>query len=133
MHPKSDFQIASNGLQMGKNDNDIIICWHEVIVRYYVLSYFFLIKFGYWSMFHVNIITSSVAETIFVYKGFDQKTRNWKYPYRSFRQCLETGESSVTKFGMNVWNWKLPNTTKCQVYSFNCFWIIRTKPVGGQG
>ena len=29
----------------------------------------FLVKFSYWSKFHVNIVTVSEVTTIFVYKG----------------------------------------------------------------
>ena len=39
----------------------------------YEVSLVFLIKFGYWSTFDVNIMTCSLVMTIFVYKGL---TRN---------------------------------------------------------
>ena len=46
------------------------------------------VKFSYWSRFHVNIITGSGVITIFVYRGFDQKSGNWKYLRLSFVQYL---------------------------------------------
>ena len=52
-----------------KNDNNVILCWHDVMVNYY----FSPVKFSYWSKFHVSIITGSGVTTFFVYKGL---TRN---------------------------------------------------------
>ena len=50
-----------------KNENDITICQYDVIIKAS------LIKFSYWSKFHVSIITGSGVMTIFFYKGL---TRN---------------------------------------------------------
>ena len=44
---------------------------------------------------------------IFVYKGFDQKFGNWRYPHVSFVKYLETGASQGYISTMNVSNLKL--------------------------
>ena len=42
-----------------KNDSDVIIFWHDVIVRFFWRGFVFLVMFSYWSKFHVSIITGS--------------------------------------------------------------------------
>ena len=74
-----------------KNDNDVTVCWNDVIVNFFSCSFVSLVKFSYWSMFHVNIITGS---------GIDQKSRNRKYPCLSFAQDLEKGAS----YGYQTWH-----------------------------
>ena len=56
-----------------KNDNDVTIFRHDVIVNLFCGSFVSLVKFSYWSKFHVNIITGSGIIRIFFYKGL---TRN---------------------------------------------------------
>ena len=70
-----------------------------------------LVKFSYWSKFHVNIITGSGVMTIFFYKGYQVWVKD-------------------TKFGTNVSNKMLLNAEKCQGYSFYRFWVIKGKPTG---
>ena len=52
-----------------KNDNDVTIFRHDVIVQFFGGCFVSLVKFRYWSKFHVNIITGSGIITIFFYKG----------------------------------------------------------------
>ena len=52
-----------------KNDNDITTCWHDIIFKICWHCFVFLVKFSYWSKFHVNIITGSGIMIIFFYKG----------------------------------------------------------------
>ena len=52
-----------------KKDSDSKICRHDVIIKFFSRCRAFLVKFSYWSKFHVNIITGSGVMTIFVYKG----------------------------------------------------------------
>ena len=61
-----------------KNDNNITICWHDVIVHYC----FSLVSFSYLSKLHVNIITGSGVMAIFIYKGL---TRNQEIRYTPIR------------------------------------------------
>ena len=50
-----------------------------------------IVKFSYWSKFHVNIFTGSRIIIMFVYKEFDEKSRNCKYLRLSFLQSMESG------------------------------------------
>ena len=56
-----------------KNDNDVTIFRHDVNVKFFWRCFVSLVKFSYWSKFHVNIITGSEIITIFFYKRL---TRN---------------------------------------------------------
>ena len=69
-----------------KNDDDTIICQH-IIIKYFWHCHISLVRFSYWSKFHVSIMTGSGVVTFFVYEG------NRKYPHLSFVQYLETGLS----------------------------------------
>ena len=100
-------------------------------------SFFFLscrvslVKFSYWFWFNVNIMTSSGAMIIFIYKGL---TRNLEIGnplvWVSFAQYLELGRVRDTKFGTNVSNVNkmLPNAAKYQGSSYYHFWFIILKP-----
>ena len=56
----------------------------------------FLIKFNYWSMFHVNIMTGSRVSTIFVYKGFTRNPENGK------NLVWDWGKLVIPNFGMSL-------------------------------
>ena len=56
-----------------KNDNDATICRHGVIMKLFLRSLVSLVRFSYWSIFNVNILTSSGVMTIFFNKWL---TRN---------------------------------------------------------
>ena len=70
--------------------------WHHR--QFFWCRRFSLIKFSYWSKFHVNIMTSSGVITSFVYK--ELKSGNQKYPVVNFAQYLETGAS----WGCQMWH-----------------------------
>ena len=53
-----------------KNDNGVTISRQDVIVKIFGRCFVSLFKFGYWSKFHVNMITCSGIMTIYFYKGF---------------------------------------------------------------
>ena len=86
-----------------ENDNDIIICWHDIIIIF--LTFFVsLVMFSYSSKFHVNIITGSKVMTIFSYKGLIRNpeivnTSVWVFP-----NIWRLGSVRDTKFGKNVSN-----------------------------
>ena len=56
-----------------KNGNDVTICQHEVMVKFFRGCFLSLVNFSYWSKFYVNIITGLGVMTIFFIKGL---TRN---------------------------------------------------------
>ena len=90
-----------------------------------------LIKFSYWSKFHVNINTGSAMMTIFFYKGLRRNpeignTHVWVFP-----NIWRLGRVMDTKLGMNVSNRMLLKASKFQGYSFYRFWVIKGKPTGG--
>ena len=91
-----------------------------------------LVKFSYWSKFHVNIITGSVVTTIFFYKGLTRNpkignTLVWVLP-----NIWRLGRYQIwdAKFGRDVSNEIILNAAKCRDYSFYRFWVIKGKPTG---
>ena len=114
-----------------KNDTGVTIFRHDVNVNFFSDFFVSLVKFSYWSKFHVNIITGSGIMTIFFYKGLTRNreignTSVWVLP-----NIRRLGRVMNTKFGTNVSNRILLNATKCQGYSFYRFWVIKGKPNGG--
>ena len=106
-----------------KNYNDVTIClfWSHRVS---------LVKFSYWSKFHVNIITGSGAMTIFIYKGL---TRNLEiintlqfYPISGGRE--KVGIPNLARMSLM----KMLNAGKWQGYSIYRFWILEGKPTGGK-
>ena len=114
-----------------KHGHDITILRYDVIVIFFWRCSVFLVKFSYWSKFHVNIITGSGVMAIFFYQGL---TRN-----------LEMGNTIVwllaniwrlewegnNIFGTKVSNKMLLNAAKCQGYNFYRFRVIKRKPKSG--
>ena len=91
-----------------------------------------LIKFSYWSKFHVNIITGSGVITIFFYKGLTRNPEIGNSPVWVLPSIWRLGQVRDTKFGKNVSNKMLLNAAKQQGYSFYRFWVIKVKPTGGK-
>ena len=116
-----------------KNSNDITIFWHDVIVRFFWLCFVSLIKFSYWSKFHVHIITCSGFMTISFYKGLIRNPGIGSTPVWVFANIWRLVRVMNTKFGTNVSNKMLLHAAKCQGYSFYRFWVIKRKPTGGRG
>ena len=93
----------------------------------FLMLFFFLVKFSYWSKFHVNIITDFGVMAIYFYQGLTRNpeignTLVWVLPnIWRLRQVRDT------KFGMNVSIKMLLNAEKCKVHSFYCFWLIKGK------
>ena len=58
-----------------KEDNDVTICRHDVIVKFFCCCFVSLVRFSYWSKFQVSYqyMISSGVKTIFVHKRL---TRN---------------------------------------------------------
>ena len=65
IRPLDYFKLTKNQ----RNDNDIAVFQHDVIIKFFLHTFVSLVNFSYWSMFHVNIITGCEIMTIFFYKG----------------------------------------------------------------
>ena len=89
----------------------------EVIVNFFWLFFFSLVKFSYWSKFHVNIITGSGVMTISFYKRFTRNPEIGKNPRRSFAQYLETGASE----------WRIAKLARTSL--IKCYWILQNARV----
>ena len=116
-----------------KNDNDVTIFRHDVIVKFFWRCFVSLVKFSYWSKFHVNTITGSGIVTISFYKGLTRNpeignTSVWVLPNIWRLEWVRN-----TKFGTNVSNKMLLNVAKCLGCSFYRFWVIKGKPTVGGG
>ena len=90
-----------------------------------------LVKFIYWSKFHVNIMTGSGIMTIFVYKWLTRNAEIRHTPVCILPNIWKLGWVRNTKFGTNVCNKRLLNAAKYQGYSFYCSWVITGKPTRG--
>ena len=106
--------------------------WHYNFLTWRNQQFFWrcfvsLVKFSYWSKFHVNIITGSRIMTIFFYKGLTRNpeignTHVWVLP-NSWRM----GQVMDTKFGTNISNKILLKAVKFQGYNSYRFWVIKGK------
>ena len=130
MHLESDFQFAPNRTQIKKiamtfQFSDMTSL--SIFSRCFVL----LVKFSYWSKFHVVIITSPGVMSISFYKGLTRNPEIGNTPVWVLLNIWRLGRPRNTKFGTNVSNKMLLNVPKCQGYKFYCFWVIEGKPTGG--
>ena len=81
-----------------KSDNDVTIFRNDVNVNFFWGCCVSLVKFSYWSKFHVNIMTSSGVMTI-------------KCPVWVFSQYLETGARLI------------PNLARVSL--MKCYWMLQ--------
>ena len=126
-NPSSD---CSKLLIICKNDNDVTICWYGVIIKIFWRWHVPLVRFSYWSKFHVNIRTGSGVMTIFIYKRLTWNAEIRNTPICVLLDIFRLGQIKITKFGTNICNKKLLIAAKPQGYSFYCFWVIKGKPTG---
>ena len=86
-----------------------------------------VVKFNYWSNFHVNIYWFWNYDNLF-YKGL---TRNHEIgnPIWVLPNIWRLGQVRNNKFGKNVSNKMLLDASKSQGYGF---WVIKEKPTGGE-
>ena len=101
------FKLAKNP----KNYNDVTIFRHGVNVKFFWRCFVSLVKFGYWSKFHVNIITGSGIMTIFFYKGL---SRNLEIGNTPSDFCPISGD----------WG-KLWIQNLVQVYPVEYYWMLQ--------
>ena len=125
--------VCSKLAENPKNDNDVTIFRQDVNVKFLWRCFVSLVKFSYWSKFHVNIITGSGIMTIFFYKGLTRNLEIGNTPVWVLPNIWRLGRVMDTKFGTNVSNRMLLNAAKFQGYSFYRFWVIKGKPTGEGG
>ena len=115
-----------------KYHNEFSTFRRSIIVTFFWRCHVSLVKFSYWSKFHVNIITGSVVVTIFFYKGLPKNPEIRNTPDWVFPDLWKLGRVRNTKFDTNVSNKMLLSTAKCQGYMFYRFWVTKRKPTGGK-
>ena len=94
-----------------KNDNDVTIFRHDVNVKFFWSCFVFLVKFSYWSKFHVNIIT--VLEL-------------WQFSF--IRDWPEIRESEIppSEFCPIPGDWdKLWIPNLAQMSLIECYWMLQ--------
>ena len=104
--------------------------WRQITIfwRWFVS----LVKFSYWSKFHVNIITSSGFMTIFFHKGLTRNPEIGNAPVWVLPNIWRLGKVMDTKFATNISNKILLHTAKFQGYNSYRFWVIKGKPTGAK-
>ena len=127
IRPPDCSKIAKNP----KNDNGFTISQHDVNVRFFWRCFVSLVKFSYWSNFHVSTITGSGIMTIFFYKGLTRNLEIGNTPVWVLPNIWRLGGVMDTKFGTIVSNRMLMNAANFQGYNFYRFWVIKGKPTEG--
>ena len=113
-----------------KNYNDVTIYWHDVIVNFFWRYFFSLIKFSYWSKFHVNIITGSGVMTIYFYKEMTRNLEIGNTLVWVLHNIWKLGRLMDSKFGRNVPKKMLLNAAKCQSSTIAVFESLRENHQG---
>ena len=123
--------VCSRLAKNPRNDNDVTIFRHDVIVKFFGNFFVFLVKFSYWSKFQVNIITGSGIMTILFYKGL---TRNPEIGNTPSGFCPISGDRgklwipNLARMFLVEYYWMLQGA---RGYRFYRFWVIKEKPTGG--
>ena len=96
----------------------------------------FLVKFSYWSKFHVHTLTGSIIVNIFVYKGL---TRNWEIRNTPILVLLisrgrsELGIPILTQMLLIKSYWMLRKIRVTLFTAFTASELLRHKPVARRG
>ena len=127
IQPLDGSKLAENP----KNVYDFTIFRHDVNVNFFWHCFVSLVKFSFWSKFHVNIITGSGVMTVSFYRGMTRGPEIEDTPVWVLSNKFRLGWVRNTKFGTDVSNKMLLNNEKYQSYTFNRFWVIKGKPTWG--
>ena len=112
-----------------KNDNDVTIFRHDVNVKFFWRCFVSLVKFSYWSKFHVNIITGSGIMTIFFYKGLTRNPEIGNTPVWALPNIWRLGRvMDLARMSLIEYYWKLQNS---RVTAFTLFELLRENQLGG--
>ena len=121
--------------------------WHwcnELLIWSYRQLFWFcrvsLVKFRYWSKFHVNIITGSKVMTIFVDKGFTKNSEIGKNPVWVLSNIWRLGKIRNTKLSLikNFRNTKLSliknylMLQNARFTPFTSYELLRKNQLGGK-
>ena len=80
------------------------MCGHDVTDKLFWRGFVTIVKFSYWSKFHVNIITGSAVITISFYKRLTKNTEIVNKPVQVSHNIWRLVRVKNTKFGTNVSN-----------------------------
>ena len=116
-----------------KNKNDVTTWQHDVITKFFWRHFISLVKFSYWSMFYVNIMSGFGVNTIFFYKRLTRNPEIGNIAIWVLPNIWRLDEVRDIKYGTNFSNEMLLNAAKCQSYSFYHFWVTKRKPTRGMG
>ena len=94
-----------------KNGNDIKICWHDVLVKFFLTLFVCLLKFSYWYKFHLDIITSSGVMTIYFVRDWPE-IQKLKIPPSEF--CPISGDWGMLE---------IPNLVG--MFLMKCYWMLQ--------
>ena len=120
---------ASGMLQIGQKSKK----WHDVKVKLFWRCFFSLVKFSYWSKFHISINNGVGIMAIFFDKGLTRNLEIGNTPVWVLHNIWRLGRVMDIKFGTNVSNRMLLNAAKFHDYSFYRFWVLRENQRGGRG
>ena len=115
-----------------QNGNDVIIFWHDVIIRFFDVFFVSLVNFSYWCKFHIGIITGSGVKTISFYKQLTRYPETRNNPFWVLPNIWRLERVWNTKFGKKVSNKMLVSAAEWQSYSFYRFWSMNRKPTVGR-
>ena len=130
MRPESRLPDYSKLAINWKNDNDVTIFRHDVIVNSFEFVFFLLLNLVTGPSF-MSIWSLVLELGYFFYKWL---TRNPKTRYTSIwvlRNILRLEKVRDTKLSANVSNEMLLNAAKWHSYRFFRFWGINREPAGG--
>ena len=109
--PESGLQTAPNWPKIRKMTmTSQFFVWHDINVNFFWRCFVSLVKFSYWSKFHVNIITGFGIMAIFFYKGL---TRNPEIG-NPFEFCPISGDWD------ELW---IPNLARMSL--IECYWMLQ--------
>ena len=120
----ADSKLAKNP----KNDNDVTVFWHDVVVNFFDVILFLL---SILVTDHVNIHIGSGVMTIFFYKGLTRNLKIRDIPVWVLPNIWRLEHVMDTKFGTNVSNRMLLNAAKyhcSSLYRFHLELIFRVPP-----
>ena len=115
-----------------KNGNDVIIFRHDVHVKCFWRFFVSLVKFSYWSKFHVSIITGFGIMTIFFYKGLTRNPEIGNIPVWVSSISEDWGElwiPNLARMSLTEYYRMLQNS---RVTALTVFELLRENQLGGR-